>query len=76
MRTLAVRPFPMGTIAMRTLALRATGVRVGMGGFAIAAGFVGAAFGHIPANSPLPVGVRAEMDAGSGRLALLEAAVS
>lgn len=37
--------------------------------------FLGAAFGHIPANSPLPLGVRAEMDAESGRLALLEAAV-
>lgn len=38
--------------------------------------FFGATFGHIPANSPLPVGVRAEMDATSGRLALLEPAVS
>lgn len=38
--------------------------------------FLGAAFGHIPANSPLPLGVRAEMDAATGRLALLEAAVS
>lgn len=38
--------------------------------------FLGAAFGHIPANSPLPVGVRAEMDADTGRLSLLEPAVS
>jgi muramoyltetrapeptide carboxypeptidase len=33
-------------------------------------------FGHRTANIPLPIGVRAEMDAGQGRYALVEAAVS
>ena len=38
--------------------------------------FLGAAFGHVANNSPLPLGVPAEMDAEAGTLRLLEAAVS
>jgi muramoyltetrapeptide carboxypeptidase len=38
-------------------------------------GFLGAAFGHVAHNSPLPLGVRAELDAGAGTVRLLEAAV-
>jgi len=38
--------------------------------------FLGAAFGHVAYNSPLPLGVSAEMDAGSGTIRLLEPAVS
>jgi muramoyltetrapeptide carboxypeptidase len=38
--------------------------------------FLGAAFGHVAQNSPLPLGVRARMDAASGVVRLLEPAVS
>ena len=36
----------------------------------------GAAFGHIPAQWVLPIGVEAELDASGGTLTLLEAACS
>jgi muramoyltetrapeptide carboxypeptidase len=37
--------------------------------------YYGASFGHVAKNSTLPLGVRAEMDAAAGTLALLESAV-
>ena len=37
--------------------------------------FLGASFGHLAQNSPLPLGVEARMDAASGVIRLLEAAV-
>lgn len=37
--------------------------------------FQGASFGHIAANLSLPVGVRAEIDAGKGTIRMLESAV-
>lgn len=37
--------------------------------------FLGAAFGHVPQNGAMPVGVRATMDAGSGVIRLLEPVV-
>jgi muramoyltetrapeptide carboxypeptidase len=38
--------------------------------------YLGAAFGHVAHNSPIPLGVRARMDADAGVLRLLEPAVS
>ncbi len=38
--------------------------------------FLGAAFGHVPENSAIPVGVRARMDASTGVVSLLEPVVS
>ena len=38
--------------------------------------FLGAAFGHVPENSAIPIGVRARMDAGTGTVRLLEPVVS
>jgi muramoyltetrapeptide carboxypeptidase len=38
--------------------------------------FLGAAFGHVPENSAIPVGVRARMDAVAGVVSLLEPVVS
>jgi muramoyltetrapeptide carboxypeptidase len=39
-------------------------------------GFQGAAIGHIPGQVSIPVGVEAEIDAGTGTIRILESVVS